>query len=264
MNKKNYFFGNPNRVFNQVLDALSRRTKVNSFKTSSIPLAGFWKPSNNLQKFLERFKQETQIDLSDTNKCFEFPTECLDTKGNRLQHSCPSMTDLMLINDSYRVAIEAKYTEYSESHYELISEWNKKDAEHKIAIKENWFRYIKEAGATSLSDVSELPDIPYQFLHRAASACFGNPKNPVLIYQLFYDDSNKNKMEEFVKDLETWGKELEFTDKIKFFVIKVKITNVDDVERKYSYAYSDLFTILKYQDVYEFDWNKIDILQVKK
>lgn len=263
MNNKNYFFGNPKGDFNQVLDALSQ-TKVNSFKTSSIPLAGFWKPSGNLQKFLAKFKSTTELDLISAKKYFEYPTECLDEKGNRLPHSKSSMTDLMLISDSHRIAVEAKYTEYSESHYELISEWNKENVNHKIAIKENWFRYIKEAGATSLSDVSELTDIPYQFLHRTASACFDKNKIPVLIYQLFYDDSNKGKMEEFVKDLENWGKELDFTDKIKFFVIKVKIKNIEDVEKKYSDAYSDLFTILKYQDVYKFDWNEIDILQVKK
>lgn len=247
-----------------VLDALSQ-TKVHSFKTSSIPLAGFWSPSN-LQKFLERFNSETELDLISAKKYFEYPTECLDEKGNRLPHSKSSMTDLMLISDSHRIAIEAKYTEYSESHYELISEWNKENVKHKIAIKENWFRYIKEAGATYLSDVSELTDIPYQFLHRTASACFDKSKIPVLIYQIFYDDSNKDKMEEFVKDLENWGKELDFTDKIKFFVIKVKITNADYAKKKYQKLEnpSDLFLNLKDDDIYEFDWNKIHILQVKK
>lgn len=259
MENENYFFGNPRGNFNDVLDSLSR-TKVNSFKTSSIPLAGFWKPSNDLQEFLENLKKQTGLDLISANKYFEYPTECLDEKGNRLKYSHPSMTDLMLINDSCRIAIEAKYTEYSESHYELISEWNKENTDHKIAIKKNWFRYIKEIGATSLSDVSELPDIPYQFLHRTASACFDKTRNSVLIYQIFYDDSNETKMKEFVANLEKWSRELGFTEKIKFFVIKVKITNIGDVEKKYFEAYSDLFTLLKYQNIYEFNWKDIEIL----
>lgn len=49
MENENYFFGKPDGDFNDVLNELSH-TKVNSFKTSSIPLAGFWKPSGNLQK----------------------------------------------------------------------------------------------------------------------------------------------------------------------------------------------------------------------
>ncbi len=142
MNDKNYFFGNPDGNFNQALDSLSH-TKINSFKTSSIPLAGFWKPSKELNTFFEQFKNKTGFDLADSKKYFEYPTDCLDEKGKRLPHSRSSMTDLMLINDSYKIAIEAKYTEYSKSNYELISEWNKENADHKNAIKENWFNYIK-------------------------------------------------------------------------------------------------------------------------
>lgn len=63
------------------------------------------------------------------------------------------MTDLMLINKSFKIAIEGKYTEYSESHYETIKEWNRDNEDHKNKIKENWFSYLKDCQATNITEL---------------------------------------------------------------------------------------------------------------
>ena len=71
MENENYFFGLGTGNFNDVLNCLST-TKVNSYQTSSIPMAEFWKPTDNLEKFINKFKEETNIDITNIKKylCF--------------------------------------------------------------------------------------------------------------------------------------------------------------------------------------------------
>ncbi len=92
-------------------------------------------------------------------------------------------------------------------------------------------------------------------------------RTPVLIYQIFYDDSNESEMEKFVESLKTWSKELKFTNKIKFYIVKVQITIDDEVQKNYSAKNSDelgdMFNDLKNDDVYKFDWENIEIIPVK-
>lgn len=264
-NMNHYFFGSGR--YEDVLTCLAT-TKVNSYRTSSLPLAQFWDPvktSKELNKFLEDFK-EKGIDACSGNRYFEYPTPCEDKNKKLLKYSQPSMTDLMIINDKYQIAIEGKYTEYSESNYETIREWNKNKEEHKDAIKNQWIEYIRECGATDKQDISD--DIPYQFLHRTASACYNcknSKKIPVLVYQLFYDSSNKKKKDDFINTLKDCARQLGFTDKIKFFIIDVKIENIDTVKEKYDGVRSDLFLIMKEskKPIYTFDWNNITISEIK-
>lgn len=255
-----YYFGKGE--YDDVLTCLST-TKVNSYKTSSLPLAQFWGPSKDLDRFILKLKKEQDIDVSEVNAYFEFPTEC-EKEGKRLPYSKPSMTDLMLKNDKVQIAIEGKYTEYSESHYETIKEWNRNNEEHKENIKKNWFSYLIDCHATSKTELVE--DIPYQFLHRTASACFNcENRSPILIYQLFYDKDNKTKEEEFVKDLEKWSEMLGLTEKIKFLIIEIEISNIDVVEKKYKGGHSDLFLIMKElndEAMYEFKWDEIKIRRI--
>lgn len=260
MNEVNYYFGNGN--YKDVLACMAT-TKVNSYKTSSLPLAQFWNPANKeLSRFLVKCNKEG-LDISLGNRYFEYPTPCVDYKGEELLYSYPSMTDLMILNEAYQVAIEAKYTEYSESHYETIAEWLGEGLPHKKAIKQRWFDYITECGATNKTILDE--SIPYQFLHRTASACYKcENRKPVLIYQLFYDKENAKKKNEFVEQLEMWAHILGLTDKIRFMIIEVEIKNIDDVKLKYDGIRSDLFLIMrKVKEIYLFDWDNIKIRDIK-
>lgn len=262
MPKCNYYFGKGE--YKDVLTCLST-TKVNSYKTSSLPLAQFWEPKKELDNILSRLREETSVDISEGNRYFEYPTPCEDESGKKLLHSFPSMTDLMIINDQYQVAIEGKYTEYSESKYETIKEWNKNNEEHKVAIKTQWFKYLTDCGASNKTELDD--NIPYQFLHRTASACYNcseNGRKPVLIYQLFYDDDNQEKKNDFINDLKEWANKLGFTDQIIFLVIEVKIININEVAEKYAGVRSDLFLIMKEMKdpIYKFDWKEINISKI--
>ncbi len=261
MSEVNYYFGNGD--YKDVLTCMAS-TKVNSYKTSSLPLAQFWNPNNKkLKGFFEKCK-EKGFDLSFGNRFFEYPTPC-ENNGEELQYSSPSMTDLMIINEEYKVAIEAKYTEYSEGHYETIAEWNKEKAEHKRNIKNQWFKYIRNINATYNDDLLD-DTIPYQFLHRTASACYKcDGKTPVLVYQLFYDNENINKKDEFIGNLKEWANRLGFTDKIKFIVIEIEIKEIEKVKEKYDGVRSDLFLIMRKQKepIYKFNWDGINVIRLK-
>ena len=260
MSTINYFFGKGE--YKDVLSCLST-TKVNSFMTSSLPLAQFWEPTKNLNSFISELKKKG-LDLSESKAYFEYPTEC-EKNGKSLKYSKPSMTDLMIINDKFQIAIEAKYTEYSESHYDTVAEWNKDNEDHKNKIKERWFDYLKEAGATKKDKLDDT--VPYQFLHRTASACYKcNDKTPVLVYQLFYDKTNKEKKNKFIDQLKNWSKKLGFTSKIKFYIFEVEIKNIDKVKDKYDGVRSDLFLIMKESksSIFNFDWRQINIQEINQ
>lgn len=257
----NYYFGNGNSKYKDVLTCLST-TEVKSYETSSLPLAQFWNPDNKELKLFYKKCKAVGLDLSKGHRYFEYPTPCLNNEGKCLKNSHPSMTDLMIINDKEQIAIEGKYTEYSKGKYETINEWLE-NKPHKKEIKDQWFKYIYDCGATKKTKIQN--NIPYQFLHRTASACFCcSEKNPILIYQLFYDSRNKAKKDEFISNLQKWAKELGFTKKIKFFIIEVEIKNIKEVKEKYDKNHADLFLIMRETEkpIYEFDWENIKVKEV--
>ena len=114
-----YFFGFPKGTYSEVLAEL-RRTRVNSCKTSSIPLADFWRPQN-LGKIQELFAPHLPgFDPASALKFFEFPTEAIQD-GKTI--GSPSMTDIMVIAPGIQMAVEGKFTEYVKGRDQTIGEW---------------------------------------------------------------------------------------------------------------------------------------------
>jgi hypothetical protein len=260
-----YFFGNGS--YNSVLEQLSK-TKVNSEKTSSIPLADFWHPRNNdeIKKIIIKLNR-CGFNLDDARLLFEYPTDALDDNGKKLLYSGPSMTDLMIINnDCQKIAIESKYTEYVEGKDESVDGWlGKNPKAHKVDILRKWGEYIQKSGG--LKDINlednnfydSFKNVSYQFIHRTASACYNSTK-PILIYQLFCDDKNTQKLTDFIKDLKTWGQQIKLT--IPFYIITVPVKNGDEVHKRYSEMKSELFLKMKENKIYTFKWEDIEVSQV--
>ena len=186
----NYFFGFSRGSYGEVLGDLSR-TCVNSCLTSSIPLAEFWQPANleAIRKlfapFLPDFNPETAL------KFFEFPTEAL-FDGERVGR--PSMTDIMILDSDFQMAIEGKQTEYVRFTDKTIREWLDEmpggtDIMLRRRVLKAWLRYIHHAGCIGLADYADFlkcsMDVSYQFLHRTASACnkagAGTGSTPILV-----------------------------------------------------------------------------------
>lgn len=274
-----YFFGFPKGTYSEVLAEL-RRTRVNSCKTSSIPLADFWRPEN-LGKIQELFASHLSgFDPASALKFFEFPTEAVHddkTIGS------PSMTDIMVIAPGVQMAVEGKFTEYVKGRDQTVGEWlEAKMAEevgghwtpasreaHLRNVLRAWFGYIRQTGCTGLADddafFAECMDVSYQFLHRAASACckvdIANGAVPVLVYQLFFDANNKGhiaKMEQFKADLRRWAETLKLRN-MKFLIVSVPVTNAADVCDTYPGIDGCIFNVMGSRTIYGFDFRRIAV-----
>ena len=262
-----YSYHYPNHNYDQVLLVLSL-TKTNSSKTSSLPLADFWHPDRNKSQKDVLFKSIgiTNLAPNNTDYCFEYPTPAFKNRlsGVCLQHSKPSMTDLMiLIGKECRITIEAKYTEYvkEEGYTPYLGSWYD-GAEHRKAIIQCWIDYINNSNCGKLPSAEKLlnehPDFPYQFLHRTASACFLCEK-PILVYQLFFDkDENSiQKKNNFEKLLSNYAKILKLnSNKLSFFIVETEVTNYP---KKYKGNANNIFIDIIQNEQYKFG-NEITIL----
>ena len=251
--------------YDQTLDVLSL-TKTNSPKTSSLPLADFWHPERNFFQKEDLFRRigASSLNLQEADYCFEYPTPAFQNResGVTLPHSKSSMTDLMiLLKEGARITIEAKYTEYvkEEEYTPILDNWYQ-NKEHKKAIIQCWIDYINRSGCGSILTAEELlntnPELPYQFLHRTASACF-MCKRPILVYQLFYDNDQYRKMKKFENLLKQCAENLKLnSDALPFFIVE---TEVVSYPKRCKGNASGLFTEMKLREQYKFG-NTLSVL----
>lgn len=251
MKNNNYFFNTVDNNYEKILDCFSN-TEVHSVKTSSIPLVEFWMPKNAqysskvLEKLgLLKFYNEAQ-------KIFEYPVYS-EYEGKQIGQ--PSMTDLMIKFESTNVAIEGKFTEKL---YETISKWleNKSQGSQKDKVLEGWYSYIKKFCDFDENNKENINNnVVYQFLHRTASACY-KTKNPILIYQLFYDASDekskKHQIEVSSKIKKYAYEYLKFKNTLRFYVVFTPILNVNQVEEICKGQKSSIFVRMKKENIYQF------------
>jgi hypothetical protein len=229
-------FGKPgNYDYDMLLDQFGI-TKINSFKTSSIPLVQFWKDT---EKRLTEVEANLHLQLNHPVLCFEYPTAPAQGKGGS------SMTDLMILSDENKIAIEAKYTEYEKMPVETVAQWLQEgnSIENKEKVLQGWWSMIAPFRAgTSTPDT-----MGYQFLHRTASAC-QNTKQAVVIYQLFYDNETLPFLAAYKKLLAGYVAMVNPNENLKFYTweIETKLLVPDDIKEQKP------FVIMKRKPVYEF------------
>ncbi len=223
----------PNNNYGQILKYLST-TKTNSVKTSSLPLADFWHPERNCilkKEFFDKIGVGS-LNFESADYCFEYPTPAYEDEesGKKLPYSKSSMTDLMIIfKNGPRVTIEAKYTEFKkDKEYKPTLEKWLENKNHKEAIAQCWLNYIFKNDFGEINKLETLkvyhPEFPYQFLHRAASACF-NCKQPILVYQLFFDNNSTKQLKDFEEKLKKSANNLRLKqNKLPFFIVEIPIT----------------------------------------
>ena len=265
-----YFFGFARGTYGEVLDELSH-TKVNSWRTSSIPLAEFWHPAN-----LGRIERLLSRHLPDFNpfnalKFFEFPTNAL-FDGERIGR--PSMTDVMLLETGVQIAVEGKMTEYVRFEDKTVREWldeapSSADTLLRRRILKAWLRFIHQAKCSGLSDFTEFSsncmNVSYQFLHRTASACnkagIKTGTMPVLAYQLFFDANDAEhiqKKEAFKRNLRRWAATLKLQN-MKFLVVSVPVTNMQEAKKRFNGMHGEIFDAMRHENVYRFDFDAVTV-----
>jgi len=213
--KINFSIGNPLVTdYDILLDEMAACMHLNSVKTSTVPLVQFWQDTSKVIQFLE---SEIRMSLPKPQLCFEYPVQPQGGKGK-----C-SMTDLMLLSQDDKIAIEAKYTEYVEalpSTVKTVAQWNKDNTSNKKGVANGWYGMVKPFRMTP----EECPDsICYQFLHRTASACWDTKGQAVVIYQVFYDKEKEN-LAEYKQDLQNCVNIICPNDKLRFYIWEIEAT----------------------------------------
>ena len=265
-----YFFGLNRGSYGEILGDQSRM-KVNSCRTSSIPLTEFWQPANLgdikalFTPYLPTFDPEVAL------KFFEFPTEA-KFAGKIIGR--PSMTDIMILDSDWQIAIEGKFTEYRFADEKSIIQWLREctagvDVMFRRNVLRAWLGYIKEARCTDLISIGELctdcKSVAYQFLHRTASACnkagAGTNSTPILVYQLFFDAKDGGhiaKLQEFKTDLRRWAATLKLQN-MKFLIVSVPVVNMAEVEKRFAGWHGEIFDAMRHQTIYQFDFDAITV-----
>jgi|SRR3972149_1860479 len=228
-------WGNPEiSDYDLILDYFSG-TKIHSIKTSSVPLAQYWKQTEKRITSVSRILNEN---LHDVDIYFEYPTRSLG-------RSKSSMSDIMIFAKNIKIAIEGKYTEYKKTNYQEINNWLKENKEYRLKVLDHWKEMIIPFVNSSL-DINEIGRLPYQFFHRTASACFDNTGKAYVLYQLFWDDDTKSDLDKFKSLINKAADSLCVKDNLRIILQNIKIKNINKCNIK------DVFQIMKSSNIYEF------------
>jgi len=143
-------------------------------RRSVVPLVDFCRYPDQALKSISGV---TGIHIGATaNLCFEYAVSVQQGRGK------PSYTDLVILTPETAIVIEAKYTE---PQYETVLSWLRDPREpNRMAVLEGWLKLINRV-AGRMVVVDDILDLPYQLVHRCASACHSELQQRAIIYLIF-------------------------------------------------------------------------------
>jgi hypothetical protein len=155
---------------------LIRRFPLDSFGSpnrSTLLLLDYWRdPHATASRFLSLFGHGP----CDLELHFEYQVAVAKGRGK------PSFTDLMIVHPHCAIALEAKYTE---PRYESVREWlSLTPSANRTAVLEGWFSAIAQKIGKQPDEVL-CRDLPYQLIHRTASACTLQREETWVVYHVF-------------------------------------------------------------------------------
>jgi len=229
------YYGKPtNYDFNEIIDQFSPNS-INSVQTSTIPLLDYWKNTQEKIKFL---KDKLNLESKNFKLCFEYPTRSYKSKKS-------SMSDLMIIGENEKIAVEAKYTEVVKIKIKKIEDWNN-NTEDREKVLDYWIDKITPFVVNQI-DKNKIGTIPYQFLHRTASACFENNGKAYVIYQIFYDSQTKEKMGNFISLLKESVENIKPSERLRFYIFSIKVDLIKEIKK------DSVLNFLKNHQLYKFE-----------
>ncbi|HEV8512474.1 MAG TPA: hypothetical protein VGQ59_04330 [Cyclobacteriaceae bacterium] len=188
MHKREVYFKNDKILtFNEIVEKYGS----NEFKSpyrSTIPLLVLFKN----QKW-NNFGLIENSDETNAKYIFEFETPV--KKGN----GGPSCTDLIIEYQNACIAIESKRTEPP---YETVKNWLG-DSNNRKLVLEGWLEMIGDYIKNKI-DARLINDLPYQLVHRVASACSMGKLKTKVVYLGF--DLDKTKMDYYSSNLDFFSK----------------------------------------------------------
>lgn len=236
-----FYYGNTENTgsWKQAASIFAAHDSATSAKTSSLPLVQFWKDDKDFESRVRNLCKacdNTELILNNKNNLFyfEYPVSLPENYGK----GKASMTDLMIITGNNAIAVEAKFMECKDNYYKpLVKNWlndvpkgstneyQKKIRENREKVIKGWLKYINDYNQLREDKVLS---IPYQLVHRIASACkVAKDYNiaPMVVYQLFYDETTKNNMGKFSQNLLARIRDLELV-KIPIHVVKTEVSEI--------------------------------------
>jgi len=161
-------------VFNEIIRKYGR----NEFKSpyrSTIPLLIYFKDQQ-----WNNFGLIQNANSIGVKYVFEHETPVINGKGR------PSCTDLMIESHDTCIAVEAKRTEPS---YSIVKKWLG-SSDNKKRVLNGWLEIISGYVGNKI-DIGMVENLPYQLIHRVASACFMKKLKTHVVYLGFELDKAK-------------------------------------------------------------------------
>lgn len=141
---------------------------------STVPLLDYWR---DFETRIEALFRELGLESSANSVLsFEFPVPSSEPQNK------PSFTDLMYYDNAVAVAIEGKWTEDIDKSVRLWLEAGK-ERKRREDVLNHWLGLINSYSAEV--DQTRILDIPYQLVHRTASACFMGKSRTFVVVQIF-------------------------------------------------------------------------------
>jgi hypothetical protein len=214
--KSELYYGKPIGIkYDDLLSILAGKS-VHSVKTSSVPLVQFWKTKSNEVSGtkVERIFKTLGLAKDEVSLCFEYPVPPQKGTGKA------SMTDLMILSGDSKIAIEAKYTEYTRGNSEDVASWlNSGNKKNRQAVLDGWWEMIapfRQPGSERSNEIE------YQFLHRTASACYENTGKAIVVYQVFYDEETKPALDDYRERLLQWMRKIAPSERLGFYTWEIE------------------------------------------
>lgn len=102
-----------------------------------------------------------------------------------------SYSDLLILSPEAAVTIEAKYTE---PEYESVHTWLRTEGNNRAEVLAGWLGLINQVVGRTVEQRS-VANLPYQLIHRVASACFAARSKRVMAYLIFGASPSKHYAE---------------------------------------------------------------------
>jgi hypothetical protein len=147
---------------------------LDSPRRSTVPLVAYWQ--NPIARLTRLQDQLGFPPFASASFSFEHPVNPSLGRGK------PSYTDLMILTPTTAIAIEGKYTE---AEYEKVHAWlhDPRD-QNRCDVLRGWLNMLEMVTGARLT-IDSVLHLPYQLVHRAASACFQSTTHRAVVYQVF-------------------------------------------------------------------------------
>jgi hypothetical protein len=195
------------RHIDEVIDHYNSKEFRSPFR-STIPLLILYKNQ-------PRFCFDILLNVDEASFCFEHETKVGNGRG---RSSC---TDLMIISPEACIAVEAKWTEPK---YKTVEKWLG-TSDNKKEVLEGWLEMIFKYAGVKVAAASIL-NLPYQLIHRVASACVVHRPKTYVIYLCFdLNESTTNYYNNILKDFSEI-----ISKKVNLKVIPMRLNKLDEQE----------------------------------